>query len=305
MTTTVAQPRLDGRAAALMVFLCALWGMQQVSVKVAVTGGMPPLLQGAIRSLIAFLLVIAWTGLREGPRGLALLLRVDRSLRPGLILGGLFSGEFAILYPGLALTTAARGVLFLYTAPFLTALAAHLLLPGERLTRMRGLGLAIAFGGVAIAFADGLFVGGGSLAGDTLCLTAALLWAASTIQIKRSPALGRARAAKVLLYQLGVSAPVLLVLSALVGEWRHPLAPSTLALLCLAYQSVIVAFASYLAWFWLVLRYPAGRLAPFTFLTPVFGIAFGGLLLGEPIGAALLAGAAAVAVGLRLLNRRA
>ena len=72
----------------------------------------------------------------------------------------------------------------------------------------------------------------------------------------------------------------------------------------LLFQSAVVAFASYLAWFWMVLTYPASRLAPFTFLAPMFGVGFGGLLLGEPIGFALLAGLVAIAVGLRLLNAR-
>lgn len=295
--------RLDLRAIALMVGLCALWGLQQIAVKIAATHGLPPVLQGAARSAIAGTLVIAWTSLREGRSGAASLLRPDRSLLPGLAVGATFTAEFAILYPGLALTTASRGVLFLYTAPFFTALGAHLLLAGDRLNLTKAAGLLIAFAGVAVAFTDGLARGQGSLEGDALCLGGAMLWAASTILIKRSPALGRARAAKVLLYQLGVSVPVLVAISLLAGEWRD-LAPLPLAWLCLAYQSVIVAFASYLAWFWLVLTYPAGRLAPFTFLAPLFGIGFGGLLLGEPIGPALLLGLVAIALGLRLLNAR-
>jgi drug/metabolite transporter (DMT)-like permease len=203
-----------------MVLLCALWGLQQVAVKVAVGGGLPPLLLGAFRSVVAAGLVVLWTGWRGGASEVRALLAADRSLIPGMTLGAIFTAEFAVLYPGLALTSASRGVLFLYTAPFFTALGAHVLLPGERLTRRTSLGLAIAFGGVAVAFADGLLKGQGSLAGDALCLLGALLWAVSTMRIKSSPDLGRARAAKVLLYQLGVSAPFLFALSAAVGEWH-------------------------------------------------------------------------------------
>ncbi len=295
--------RLDARAVALMIGLCALWGLQQVTVKIAATHGFPPMFQGCFRAVVASALVIAWTWWREGGRSAAALLRPDRSLRPGLLLGAAFTVEFAILYPGLVLTTASRGVLFLYTAPFMVALGAHLLLPDDRLTRVKALGLVVAFGGVAVAFSEGLLRGGGSLRGDLLCFAGAVFWAASTLIIKASPALGRTRAAKVLLYQLGVSIPVLLALGMVTGEWRGP-GPDGLAWLCLFYQSVIVAFASYLAWFWMILTYPASRLAPFTFLAPMFGVGFGGLLLGEPIGLALLAGLVAIAVGLRLLNGR-
>ena len=296
--------RLDARAVGLMVFLCALWGLQQVTVKLAVLHGLPPVLQAGVRGLVASALVLAWTAWRDGSREAAALLRADRSLRAGLLLGAAFTAEFAILYPGLALTSASRGVLFLYTAPFFTALGAHLLLADDRLSRTKALGLLIAFGGVALAFADGLADAHGSLRGDALCLGGAMLWATSTLIIKRSPDLGSARPARVLLYQLGVSVPVLLAISVGLGEWRSLTWPEPIAWLCLFYQSVIVAFASYLAWFWLVLTYPASRLAPFTFLAPMFGVGFGALLLGEAIGLGLVAGLIAVAVGLRLLNAR-
>ena len=66
---------------------------------------------------------------------------------------------------------------------------------------------------------------------------------------------------------------------------------------------VIVTFASYLLWFWLVRHYPATRLASFTLLTPVFGLLLGALLLGEPITARLVIALAAVAGGIVLVNR--
>lgn len=60
-----------------------------------------------------------------------------------------------------------------------------------------------------------------------------------------------------------------------------------------------MAFASYLAWFWLVRHYPAGRLAAFTFLSPLVGMAAGPLMLGERI-TGLLAVAAALVAGRHL-----
>lgn len=306
MSAVAAQrrDRLDVGAVALMVALCAAWGLQQIAVKVAASHGLPPLTQAASRAAIASVLVVLWTIAREGRASAAVLWRRDSSLLPGLLLGLIFTGEFAILYPGLTLTSASRGVLFLYTAPFFTALGAHLLLPDDRLTTAKALGLAVAFSGVAAAFADGLARGQGSLRGDALCLGGAILWAASTLLIKCSPALGGTAPAKLLLYQIGLSAPALLALGLAAGECDNLQAPSLLAWLCLAYQAVVVAFASYLTWFWLVVRYPVGRLAPFTFLAPMFGIGFGGVLLDEKLGPALLVGLAAVAVGLRLLNGR-
>lgn len=302
MAARVKREQLDLLAIGLVSLLCALWGFQQVAVKVAVSGGLPPVLQAGVRSGIAALLLCGWVWLREGPGGLSHLLRRDATWRPGLVLGLVFGLEFLCLYPGLRLTTASRGVVFLYTAPFFTALGAHWFLPGERLRRRQALGLAIAFLGVAIAFADGLRDGGGSIAGDGLCLLAAIGWGINTVLAKASPALSRAPASKLLLFQLAGSAPLLLVASWAMGEMAGWPAASPLAWAGLAYQTAIVAFASYLVWFWLVLAYPAGRLSAFTFLTPLFGILAGALLLREQAGLPVLAGLVAIAGGLWLLN---
>jgi drug/metabolite transporter (DMT)-like permease len=80
------------------------------------------------------------------------------------------------------------------------------------------------------------------------------------------------------------------------------LSPLTLA--SLAYQGVLVAFLSYLAWFWLLTRYYAARLSVLSFLAPMFGVLFGVWLLGEPLRGAFAAAAALVAAGIVLVNLR-
>lgn len=287
---------LDARAMALMVLLCALWGVQQVAIKVSVES-IPPLAQAGLRSAGAALLVWAWARWR----GIALFTR-DASLWPGLLAGSLFAGEFALLYIGLQHTAASRGVLFLYTAPFMVAAGAHWLLPGEHLRRSQALGFIAAFAGVVLAFAGALQAsGGGALLGDGLCLIAAVLWAATTLVIKGSP-LRSIAPAKTLLYQLGISALVLPLLSWGSGE-TWPTQVTTAASLWMVYQIVIVACASYLAWFWLVAHYPAGRLSAFSFLTPLFGLLAGLLLLGEAAPASLLSALGLVCAGIFLVNR--
>lgn len=288
--------RLDARAMALMVLLCALWGVQQVAIKVAVES-IPPLLQAGLRSVGAALLVWAWARWR----GIALFAR-DGSLRPGLLAGSLFAGEFALLYVGLQHTAASRGVLFLYTAPFMVAAGAHWLLPGERLRPAQVLGFVAAFSGVVLAFAGALRGAGAmTLLGDGLCLLAAVMWAATTLAIKGS-VLRQVPPAKTLLYQLGISAAVLPILSWALGE-AWPVSIGIEPALWMGYQTVVVASASYLAWFWLVAHYPAGRLSAFSFLTPIFGLLAGVALLAEPAPASLLAALALVSAGIFLVNR--
>jgi drug/metabolite transporter (DMT)-like permease len=276
----------------LMVLLCAIWGMQQVAMKLA-TAEISPILQAALRSGGGAILVYAWARWR----GIALFAR-DRSLRPGLLAGLLFGLEFVFIFVGVDLTTVSRMVVFLYTAPCFTVLGLHFFVPGERMGWRQAAGVLLAFVGLVMAFIDK--AAGGSLLGDLFGVLAALFWAATTVLI-RATALARVTATKVLLYQLVVSAGVMFPLSWLVGE-RGIGVLSAPTLWAMAYQIVIVAFVSYLAWFWLLTRFLAGRLLVFSFLTPLFGVGFGMLLMGDQPSLHFFAAAAMVVGGIVLVN---
>jgi drug/metabolite transporter (DMT)-like permease len=280
----------------MLVLLCALWGLAQVAVKVG-NAGIAPVFQAGLRSVVATVLLLAWCRLR-GVR----LWRRDGSWNAGLLAGVLFAGEFLLIFAGMDRTTAARGVVFLYFAPFVVALGAHWFTPGDRLGRAKLLGLLAALAGLALAFADSLRLPSAQeFAGDMMCLGAAVLWGATTVVIKASR-LARIAAEKTLLYQLAVSGLALPVVSWLAGEsWA--IRPDPLVLAAFGYQAVVIAGASYAAWFWLIARYPASRLAAFTFLTPVFGVAFGAVLLGEAVTPVLLASVALIGLGIWLVNR--
>jgi drug/metabolite transporter (DMT)-like permease len=279
-------------AFATMTVLCAIWGLQQVAVKVAL-GGVTPVLQVGLRSAIAAVLVFAWARLR----GLRLF-DTDGSLKAGLAAGLLFALEFICIFAGLEHTGASRMVVFLYTAPCFTVLGLHWFVAGERIGWRHGLGIGLAFAGLLTAFGDGL--AGGSWLGDGLGILAAILWAATTVLIRAS-ALARVSAAKTLLYQLAVSALMVLPLSLLTGE-AGITAATPAVLLAMAYQIVVVAFASYLTWFWLLTRFLAGRLMVFSFLTPLFGVLFGVVLLGERMSGLFGLAALMVVAGIVLVN---
>ena len=290
-----ARERLDGPASALMVLLCAVWGLQQVAIKVAVAG-ISPLLQAGIRSAGAGALVLAWSALRGVP-----LLRSDRTLLPGAVTAALFSAEFALIYAGLGITAASRGVIFLYTAPFMVALGALRWLPSERMRRVQWLGMCLAFLGVVVLFGENLLrPSDGAWVGDLMILCAAAMWAATTLVIKAS-SLAAAPPEKVLLYQLAGSAAALPAASVALGE-RGVTRLTPVVAASLAFQIAVVASASYLAWFWLVARYPATRLSAFSFLAPVMGVVAGAALLGEPLTAGVLLALALVAGGIWLAN---
>ncbi|AIY44039.1 Permease of the drug/metabolite transporter (DMT) superfamily [Collimonas arenae] len=166
-----------------------------------------------------------------------------------------------------------------------------------------GLATGLLFAGIAVAFAGGFEAGAGfsgTLIGDALGVLAAVFWAATTIMIKRS-VLTNASPSMTLWYQLVVAALALPLLALVSGQTE--VAPLTGVMWAsLAFQSLIVAFGSFLAWFWMLRRYLASRLTVFSFLTPLFGVSFGVLLLDDPIGLPFVFGALLVLSGIVLVN---
>ncbi|TDY25244.1 EamA-like transporter family protein [Paraburkholderia sp. BL6665CI2N2] len=291
----------DSFAILLMIGLCAIWGLQQVAIK-STNATVPPVFQAGLRSAIASVLVWAWARSRGTP-----LFRDDGTLGAGLLAGVLFAGEFVCIFLGLTLTSASRMAVFLYTAPCFTALGLHWFVDGERMRRIQWAGIVVAFAGISLAFADGFLHGrtaGGSLlagvAGDALGVLGGITWAATTVVV-RATRLAQSSASKTLFYQLVVSAVVLLALALGLGQ-AHVETVTPLTVVSLAYQAVIVAFVSYLLWFWLLTRYIASRLSVFSFLTPLFGVTFGVLLLGESFSLRFLMAAVLVLTGIALVN---
>lgn len=297
--TTERKARLDTLAVTSLVLCCFLWGLNQVAAKVAIAE-VPPLAQAAIRSLGGAALVLLWAW-RRGIR----LFERDGSLPGGLTAGLLFAAEFGCIFLGLQYTTASRMAVFIYISPFVVALGMPFIARSEKLRPAQMGGLLLAFAGVAWGFAEGFTkpaAGDLQWLGDALGVIAGVLWGATTLAIRGSR-LSSASAEKTLLYQLGISGIALALAAAAVGQpWAPTLSPLTWA--SMFFQVVIVTFASYLLWFWLVRHYPATRLASFTLLTPVFGLLLGALLLSEPITTRLLIALAAVAAGIVLVNRR-
>ena len=289
---------LDTLAVTLLIACCLFWGFQQILIKTTVAE-VPPLWQAALRFAGATALLLVWCM----ARGVKLFER-DGTLKAGLLAGALFAGEFTCIYLGLRDTSASRLTVFLYTSPFVVALLLPRLVPSERLRGIQWVGLSIAFIAVAFAFSEG-FAGGTTarqLRGDALALAAGTLWGLTTLVIRGS-AMATASAEKTLFYQVAVTAAAAPLLSLALGEtWS--LNYSVQAWGSLALQTVIGAFASYLAWMWMLRHYPATRLASFTFLTPLFALVFGVLVLNEALTLELVLALTGVAVGIVLVNRK-
>ena len=293
---TKTDQTLDPVAMMVLVVLCASWGLQQVAIKVA-SQGVSPILQSGIRSIIASILVWIWMAARRKP-----ILEKDGTLWWGIAAGLLFTGEFFLVYQGLEYTNASRAVIFLYLSPFVVAIGSQLFIPDENLRIIQIIGLCCAFIGIIVAFNESLSLPTiRMLIGDSMLMAAAVFWGATTVLIKASP-LSRISPAKTLLYQLVVSAVALPIGALVIGESGIVLM-SPLIVASLAYQSIWVAFITYLVWFWLIRRYFVSRIASFSFLTPFFGVVAGHLLLDEAISSSLIVALILVGAGIYMVNR--
>jgi drug/metabolite transporter (DMT)-like permease len=287
---------LDAFAIVVTVVLCLSWGFSNVTIKLAIHD-IPPLLQSAMRSAIATVLVFGWTQARR-----MAMFKPDGTLVPGIWAGILFALEFLLIYRGLVWTTAVRGTLFVYLAPFFVVIGSRWLIPGDRFSASQWLGLLLSFTGVVIVFGlPAPATDPHQMLGDLMLIGASAAWAATTLIIKVS-ALNRVSAEKTLLYQLVVSAPLLALAAWLFGEHIDRM-PSAVALAAFAYQAVWLVSVTFAVWFALVVRYSASRLSVFTFLAPLFGVAAGHLVLNEPLTPAFALAVALVAGGIVLVNR--
>lgn len=289
--------RIDAFGAVSLIGFSLLVGFNQVVIKI-VNDGLQPVFAAGLRSAGAVACVAFWMLLRGVPFRIA-----PGTGWPGFLLGAFFTVEFVLLFIAVDLTTVARVSVIFYSMPVWLAIASHFVLPGDRITGRKALGLALAVGGVALAMAGrDASAGEASLLGDVLALCAAVCWAGIALTVRATP-ISREAPEVQLLWQVVVSAIAMLAIAPLFGPLIRDLQP--VHLWGLAFLTVVVVTAGFIFWFWLLTIYPASGVASFSFLSPVFGVFFGWLILDERIGPALLGALALVAAGLLLINRPA
>ncbi|MCK9228967.1 MAG: DMT family transporter [Syntrophorhabdaceae bacterium] len=277
-----------------ILIITLLWGSNYPAIKIT-NAGFSPIFTSFLRSVIASVLGIGYClAIRQN------LFHRGSLLFHGLAVGILFGLEFAFLYLGMFFTDSARAVIFIYISPFVVAAGAHLFL-GERLSPLKWTGLFLAFGGlVSVFYGKPSHYNRLMFVGDICEIVAAIIWGVTTLYIKKYLA-GKMHPINTFLYQLVFSVPVLFLCSYFV-ETQWIKAPGAIQIASLGFQSVIIAFISYLAWFKLIHDYPVARLTVFTFLTPVFGVLFAALIQHEQITAGLMAGLLMVCAGIYVTN---
>lgn len=288
---------LDVKASGIMFFLCILWGLQQVVIKLA-AADIAPIMQMALRSGLSALLVFPLIKLAKGQS-----LWGRQYWFSGGLVALLFAAEFCLIGEALRFTSASHTVVLLYTAPIFVALGLHCKLPAERLTGLQWCGILTAFSGIVVTFlgrgASGAQDLSAMLWGDLLALGAGMLWASTTIAVRLSN-LSEAPATQTLFYQLLGGFAFLLPMAFMLGQSAVHWTALTFG--SLLFHAVLISFGSYLLWFWLLKHYLASRLGVFSFLTPLFGIAFGVMILNEPVESGFIAGTVMVMLGVIIVS---
>ncbi|NNJ76424.1 MAG: DMT family transporter, partial [Anderseniella sp.] len=177
--------RIDLAGAGWLVTFALLMGINQVFVKL-VNAGLAPVFQAGLRSVCALVLVLIYALYTRRKLSIS-----DGSLVPGLCCGALFAAEFMLTFSAFDYTSVARATMLFYTMPFWLACAAHFMIPDERLTPTRVLGLAMAVAGVAWALLRNDHPATDyALLGDLMCLVAAFCWAGIAL-LARTTALSK------------------------------------------------------------------------------------------------------------------
>ncbi|OWU84847.1 hypothetical protein ATO6_11070 [Oceanicola sp. 22II-s10i] len=290
----MTKTRIDAPGAAFLILISLILGGNQVVMKLT-SEGLSPVFQAGLRSGVAALFIAAYILLRR------IRFPMTREVViAGCAVGFLFAFEFLCLYVAVDRTSVSHVSIMFYTMPVHLSIMAHFLLPGERLTGSRILGLGLCLAAVAVVMADQ----GGErtdLLGDVVAFVGAIGWAAVGMLLRAS-AMSRIPGEATLLWQLGVSTPFLLGAAVFFGPLVRDFESQHIWLM--GYQVFAVALFCFWAWLLLIRIYPAPAVASYSFLTPVFSVVLAWAILGEPLHASVVIGITLVAAGIWLINRR-
>ena len=287
---------LDGAGMFMLVGISMMLGMNQAMVKM-VNVGMSPIFQAGLRSAAAMIPLVLYMLLTHKKFSIS-----SDNFLPGIIAGLLFTFEFFLLFQALEYTSVARSAILFYTMPVWVTLGAHFLIPGEKITSARAIGLVLAVCGVFVALSQNQHPASDqALLGDLMALTAATGWAGLAL-VTKTTKLSKSTPEVQMLYQFAVSAPILLVIAFIDDQTFREM--TAYLWVIFTYQVVIVAAFGFVLWFWVLSIYPASKMTSFSFLTPLFGVLFGWIIFNEQLTINIIVALILVGAGIYLVNRK-
>ncbi len=287
---------VDFLAASFLIIFSILLGLNQVMVKL-VNEGMHPVFQVALRSTFAIFPILIYCYILRKK-----IIINNGSLIPGIIAGILFAIEFIFLFTALDYSTVTRVSLIFYTMPVWLTVAAHFLIENDKLNLNKVLGLIIALAGLFLAvYEPTIGYDTSQFYGDAYSFLASLCWATIAIMLKTTR-LSNATPETQLLYQLVISGIILLPLSMQINDYVRNIDLDLI--LIFSFQVIVIMCMGFIGWLWIMSRYSASSTSSFAFLTPIFGVLFGWLIMDDPINEQIYLSLFFTCLGIYLINKR-
>ena len=284
---------LSFAAGVFTVFLCVIFGSNAVAVKIAFSG-LGVFTTASIRFAIAAVAIFSWARLT----GRTIALKKGQ-LHQVIIFSTLFTIQLSFFYLGLSKSNASRGTLLANLVPFFILFLAHFFIPGDRITKRKFFGILLGFTGVVFMFLEKKGLADGYRTGDLLILMAVVIWAASTIYLKRI--IDTYSPFQVVLYSTLFSVPFFF-LEALLWDPVMVTRLDVPVIGSLLYQSLVSASFGFVAWNTLLQKYGAVSLHAFLFIMPIAGVVLGGVVLGEPITLKILLALVFIVIGILVVH---
>lgn len=281
----------------MALVLAVLWGANPVAIKLGLAD-VAPLRMAFLRFAVSAVAIFGYamaTGRRD-------ILRIPRDHgKPIWSLGLLFVVQIALMNVGIDRTTAAHGVIVLNSYAIHTVVFAHFLLPGDRLTARKVVGVLVAYGGVIILFAPGFTGSSGTLVGDLIIAVSALLLAERTVFIAK--VVQRVDPVRLMMYQSVIGGAGLFVMS-LVWDVERPTRWTAGLLLSILYQGALIGGFNFVLNAKLLQIYRPSAMATVALSTPIWGVLIAAAIGREGLAPELVLASALVAAGIGLTTRR-
>ena len=284
-------------AVLVSIAIHSLWGGNPVAVKFSLEA-FPPLTTAFLRFAIGIACIALWARWR-GVR----LLPERGEWRALWVVAVLFAVQIALMNVGFDRTSGAMGSVLIATNPLFAVMFAHFVIAGDRMTAAKALGLLVAMAGTSLALLGDVDIGAldAGAIGNWIVLSSAVMLGFRLSLSARF--VRRIDPTKVALWQMVLSLPLFGAGALLLEDiaWdRVGVGP----IAGLLYQGVVVAGVGFTVSYHLLKLYTPSVMMSFNFVSPIAGVLFSAWLLGDRIGALLLAGMALVAAGLYLVTRR-
>ena len=288
---------LDVKGAILALVLAVLWGANPVAIKLGLAD-VAPVRMAFFRFALSAMVIFAYavtTGRRD-------VLLIPRGQGKAIwSLGLLCVVQVALMNVGIDRTTAAHAVIMVNSYAVHTVVFAHFLLPGDRLTARKLVGVLVAYSGVVVLFAPGFTDAGGTLVGDLIISVSALLLAERTVFIAKT--VQRVDPVRLMMYQSIIGAAGLFLVS-LLWDVDRPTRWTTGLLLSILYQGALIGGFNFVLNAKLLQIYQPSAMATVALSTPIWGVLIAALIGHEGLSPGLLLASTMVATGIGLTTWR-